>query len=124
LVPDWRALVATFGAAMLAALVFGLPPAFRLASLVPRTGRASTIFLGAQVAVSCLLLVVSSLLVNSRQRLGGTDPGFDYRHLVWISPGLKPHGYGGPAAQAYLDLLRERAAALPEVKATSQVWLG
>ena len=39
LVPDWRALAATFGAAMLAALVFGLPPAFRLASLVPRAGR-------------------------------------------------------------------------------------
>jgi predicted permease len=123
-VPDWRALAATFGAAMLAALVFGLPPAFRLASLVPRAGRARTIFLGAQVAVSCLLLVVSSLLVNSRQRLGDIDPGFDYRHLVWISPGLKPHGYGGPTAQAYLDLLRERTAALSNVKATSQVWLG
>ena len=124
LVPDWRALAATFGAAMLAALVFGLPSAFRLASLVPRAGRASTIFLGAQVAVSCLLLVVSSLLVNSMQRLRATDPGFDYRHLVWISPGLKAHGYGGPAAQAYLDLLRARTAALPEVQATSQVWLG
>ena len=122
-VPDWRALAATFGAAVLAALVFGLPPAFRLASLVPRAGRARTIFLGTQVAVSCLLLVVSSLLVNSRQRLGATDPGFDYRHLVWISPGLKAHGYGGPAAQAYLDLLRERIAASPDVKAISQVWL-
>jgi macrolide transport system ATP-binding/permease protein len=124
ILPDWRSLVATFVAAMLAALVFGLPPAFRLASLMPRAGRASTIFLCAQVAVSCLLLVVSSLLVNSRQRLGATDPGFDYRHLVWISPGLKAHGYGGPAAQAYFDLLRARTAALPNVKATSQVWLG
>ncbi len=72
MVPDWRALAATFGAAMLAALVFGLPPAFRLASLVPRAGRARTIFLGAQVAVSCLLLVVSSLLINGRQRLGAS----------------------------------------------------
>ena len=122
--PDWRALAATFGAAMVSALVFGLPPAFRLASLVPRAGRARTIFLGAQVAVSCLLLVVSSLLVNSRQRLGATDPGFDYLHLVRISPGLKAHGYGGPAAQAYLDLLRARTAAWPDVKATSQLWLG
>jgi len=104
-------------------LVFGLPPAFRLASLVPRAGRARTIFLGTQVAVSCLLLVVSSLLVNSRQRLGATDPGFDYRHLVWISPGLKAHGYAGPAAQAYLDLLGERMAASPDVKAIAQVWL-
>ncbi len=123
-VPDWRAIAATFGMAILAALVFGLPPAFRLASLVPRAGRARTIFLGTQVAVSCLLLVVSSLLVNSRQRLGAADPGFDYRHLVWISPGLKAHGYAEPAAQAYLDLLRARTAALPDVKATSQIWLG
>jgi predicted permease len=124
LVPDWRALAATFGAAMLAALVFGLPPAFRLVSLVPRASRARPIILGVQVAVSCLLLVVSSLLVNSRQRLGATDPGFDYRHLVWIEPGLKAHGYGGPAAQAYLDQLRARTDALPGVKATSRVWLG
>ncbi len=123
LVPDWRALAATFGAAMLAALVFGLPPAFRLASLVPRAGRARPIFLGAQVAVSCLLLVVSSLLVNSRQHLRATDPGFDYRHLVSISPGLQAHGYDGPAAQAYLDLLRARTGALPDVQATSQAWL-
>ncbi len=99
LVPDWRALAATFGAAILAALVFGLPPAFRLASLVPHAGRARTIFLGAQVAVSCLLLVVSSLLVDSRQRLGASDPGFDYRHLVWISPGLNDHGYREPASR-------------------------
>jgi putative ABC transport system permease protein len=123
-VPDWRAIAATFGAALLAALVFGLPSAFRLASLVPRAGRARTIFLGAQVAVSCLLLVVASLLVNSRHQLRASDPGFDYRHLVWLSPGLKAHGYAEPAAQAYLDLLRARTAALPDVKATSQVWLG
>ena len=95
LVPDWRAVVATFGAALLSALVFGLPPAFRLASLVPRKGGARTIFLGAQVAVSCLLLVVSSLLVSSRQQLGATDPGFDYRNLVAISPNLRAHGYRG-----------------------------
>lgn len=123
LVPDWSALAVTFGAAMLAALVFGLPPAFRLASLVPRAGRASTIFLGAQVGVSCLLLVLSSLLINSRQELGAIDPGFDYRHLVSISPGLSAHGYGEAAAQAYLDLVRERTAALPGVTATSQVAL-
>jgi predicted permease len=123
LVPDWRALAATFGAAILSALIFGLPPAFRLTSLVPRAGRARKIFLGAQVAVSCLLLVVSCLLVNSRARLGATDPGFDYRHLVWISPDLQAHGYGEPAAQAYLDLLRERTGALPGVKATCRAWL-
>ena len=124
LIPDGGALAATFGAAVVAALVFGLPPALRLTSLVPRAGRARTMFLGVQVAVSCLLLVVSSLLVGDRQRLGATDPGFDYRHLVWVSPGLEAHGYGDPAAQAYFDLLRTRAAASPGVAAVSQVRIG
>ena len=123
LVPDWPAIAATFGAAMLSALVFGLPPAFRLASLVPRTGRATTVFLGVQVAVSCLLLVVTGLLMNNRQQLGAVDPGFDHRHLVWIAPDLKAHGYGEPAAQAHFDQLRTRTAALPGVRSTSQVWL-
>ena len=122
--PDWRAIAATFGAAILAAVIFGLPPAFRLVSLVPRAGRARTLFLGTQVAISCFLLVVSSLLVNSRQRLAATAPGFDYRHLVWVSPGLRAPGYGDSAAQAFLDQLRARTAAWPEVKAASQVWLG
>ena len=67
---------------------------------------------------------MSSLLVNSVQRLGAADPGFDYRQLAWIEPGLKAHGYGQPAAQAYLDQLRARTASVPDVKATSQVWLG
>ncbi|MBL8220658.1 MAG: ABC transporter permease [Bryobacterales bacterium] len=123
LLPDWRVLAATFGVALLSALVFGLQPALRLTSLVPRGGRARTIFLAVQVAASCLLLTLSSLMVGAVQRLNASDPGFDYRHLVWVSSGLKAHGYGGPAAQAYLDLLRARAIALPDVKAVSQVWL-
>ena len=123
ILPDWRVLAVTFGVALLAALVFGLPPALRLTSLVPRAGRARTIFLAAQVAASCLLLVVSTLMAGSLQRLGSTDPGFDYRHLVWVSPGLRAHGYDGPRAQAYLDLLRARAGEIQQVKAVSQVWL-
>ena len=124
LAPDWTALAATFGAALLAAVVFGLSPAFRLASLMPRGGRTRTIFVGAQVAVSCLLLVLSSLLINSRQSLGVSDPGFDHHHLVWVSPGLRSHGYGEAQAQAYLDQLRARTAEWPDVKGVSQVWFG
>ena len=114
---------ATAGTAAAAALVFGLPPALRTTSPVPQGGRARTIFLGAQVAASCLLLVVSSLLASGIQRLRGIDACFDYQHLIWISPDLKAHGYGGPAAQAYLDLLRARTAGLPGVQAASVVRL-
>lgn len=121
--PDWRAIAATFAIALLAALVFGLPPAFRLTSLVPHAGRARTIFLTAQVAASCLLLVVSSLLVSGRRQLAANEPGFDHRHLLWVSPGLNSHGYSAAAAGAYLDQLRARAAELPQGKAASAVWL-
>jgi predicted permease len=123
LFPPWSVLGATAGMAVVAALVFGLPPALRLTSLVPRGGRMRTIFLGAQVAASCLLLVVSSLLLSNIQRLRSMDPGLDYRHLIWISPGLKAHGYSGPAAQAYWDMLRARTSQIPGVKAASVVWL-
>lgn len=123
ILPDWQAFAGAFGVALLAALVFGLPPALRLTSLLPRAGRVRSIFLAAQVAVSCLLLVVSSLLLSGLQRLQNADPGFDYRNLVWISSGLKDHGYGQAAAQAYQDLLRARVAELPKVTAVSEVWL-
>jgi predicted permease len=123
LFPGWGVLAATAAVSVLAALFFGLPPALRLTSLAPRGGRARTIFLGAQVAASCLLLVVSSLLVGGMQRLRAIDPGIDYRHLVWISPGLKAHGYNDPAAQAFLGQLRARTAGLPGVQSASAAWL-
>jgi len=82
MLPDWRAVAATVGAAMLAALVFGLPAALRATKLRPGAGRARTIFLTAQVAVSSLLLVISGLIVTGLQRLNSSDPGFDYRGLV------------------------------------------
>uniref|UniRef100_Q022R7 ABC transporter permease n=1 Tax=Solibacter usitatus (strain Ellin6076) TaxID=234267 RepID=Q022R7_SOLUE len=122
--PNWRTIAVTFGVSLLAALVFGLPPALRLTSLVPRAGRVRGIFLAAQVAVSCLLLVVSGLLVGGLKQLGRVEPGFDYRHLLWVSPGLKAHGYGNAAAKAYLDAMGARAAAWPDVQAVSQVTLG
>ena len=93
---DWRVLAATFGAALLAALVFGLPPAFRLPAWcrVPDArGRCSWAYksLSAACCSSC-----RACLVGSRQRLGAADPGFDYRQLVTISPGLREHGYTDP----------------------------
>jgi predicted permease len=123
LFPGWPVLAATAASALVTALVFGLPPALRLTSLVPSAGRARSIFLASQVAASCLLLVVSSLLVSSIQRLGSADAGFDYEHLLWVAPGLKAHGYGGPAALSYLDTLRTRVTEMQGVKSASVVWL-
>ncbi len=57
-------------------------------------------------------------------RAAGLDPGFAYDQLVWVSPGLRTHGYDAAAAQAYFDQLRERVDAIPGVTQTSMAWLG
>jgi predicted permease len=118
--PDWRTIALTVTVALLSAVVFGLPPAFRLTSAAPSAGRSRTIFLAVQMAASCLLLFTSSLLVHGLERLAALDPGFDYQHLVWIAPGLKAHGYAGPSAHAYFDALGLRAGELPGVLSTSE----
>jgi predicted permease len=123
LFPGWTVLAATAAVALVTALVFGLPPAFRLTSLVPRVARTQSIFLAGQVAAGSLLLVVASLLVGSVQRLGAADAGFDYAHLILVSPGLKSHGYGGPGARSYLDSLRTRVVEMQGVKDASVAWL-
>ena len=99
LFPGWGVLADTAAIAVLAALVFGLPPALRLTSLAPRGGRARTIFLGAQVAASCLLLVVSSLLVGGIQRLARSIPESTTATSL-ISPGPSPW-ISRPAALAF-----------------------
>jgi len=120
---DWRVAAATMTIGLIAAVSFGLAPALRLTSGAPRAGRARTVFLTLQVAASCVLLMLSGLLVRSFERLIATDPGFDYRRIAVIQPGLSDHGYRDAAALTYLRNLRERVLAIPGVERASVVWL-
>jgi predicted permease len=121
--PDWRVLAATMAIAVLAAVVFGLAPALRLTSLTPRGGRARTVFLAVQMAASCVLLMVSALLLRGLERLVTQGPGFDFRHVVWIDPGLRAHGYDKTAARPVLEALREQVRGIPGVERVSLAWL-
>ena len=105
----WPVFAATLAISLLASAVFGLPPAMRMTSTEPHRGRARAIFLAAQVAASCLLLMLSGLLARSLQRLVAMDPGFDYERAVVLEPGLGAHGYKGAAADAFMDQLRALA---------------
>ena len=105
----WPVFAATLAISLLASAVFGLPPAMRMTSAAPHRGRARAIFLAAQVAASCLLLMFSGLLARSLQRLVAMDPGFDYERAVVLDPGLGAHGYKGAAADAFMDQLRALA---------------
>jgi hypothetical protein len=67
--------------------------------------------------------MVSGLLVRSFKRLMSADPGFDYRQVVVIQPGVSEHGYRGAAAQAYMVALRERLLSIPGVQRVSVMQL-
>ncbi len=121
--PDWRVLLFTMGMTAVTAVFFGLAPALQMARQKQRKTTARQILVGAQLAGSCVLLIVAGLLVRATQHALYTDPGFGYEQLLSIDPGLSRHGYTSAASQAYLDQMQSRMLAVPGVKSVSLVKL-
>jgi predicted permease len=113
--PDWRVFLFAAGMALTAAIFFGLAPALQIARQRQRKTTARQVLVGAQVAASCVLLIVAGLLVRATQHVIYTDPGFGYQQVLSIDPGLASHGYTPIAARAYLDQFESRLRALPGV---------
>lgn len=117
--PDWRTVTFAFGVGVLACLLTGLAPARRLARLKMGGARLRTAFIATQVIASCVLLVVSALLVRAMERAFDRDPGFDYTHTLTVDPSLYAHGYQPDAAIDYFDKLEARIAQVPGVESVS-----
>lgn len=122
-VPDWRVLIFTVGMTLVAALFFGLAPALQIAQQQQRRTIIRQLLLSAQIAASCLLLIVSGLLVRATQHMLFSDPGFGYESTISIDPQLHQHGYSEAAAKSYLNQLQTRLRALPGVHSVSLVLL-
>jgi predicted permease len=121
--------VVTFAAGMgvVSALFFGLMPALHIATQRHRMTFARRFLIGAQVASSCVLLIVAGLLVRAFDRAAAVDPGFDYEHTFVVDPSLVEHGYTAPRARVYLDDLASRLrgiAGVDQVSHTSTPPLG
>jgi predicted permease len=58
--PDWRVFLFTVGMALAAAIFFGLAPAWQIAWQRQRKTIARQVLVGAQVAASCVLLIVTA----------------------------------------------------------------
>jgi predicted permease len=96
LAPDARVFVFTFGAAIVAALLFGLAPAIQATRLNVmqaahgdfssdfRPSRLRNALLIAQVTVSALLLICSFVFLRGAHRLGNLDTGMRTRDVVEI----------------------------------------
>jgi putative ABC transport system permease protein len=128
---DPRALLFACAATAAAALVSGLPSAWRRTRAQPAPDLAGTqarvagaghrhslrdALVIAEVAMAVVLLVGASLLVRSYQRLRAVDPGFDPRGVLVAPIFLDMEGYGsGGRSRAYYATLIERLEALPGV---------
>jgi len=128
--PDWRVVAFAIGIGCVSSILFGLAPALHIArqkNLRPTTSFGRTILIGVQVASSCILLIVASLLVRAFDRASSADPGFGYEHVIVIEPSLTQHGYTAARARDYIRELDERLrgiAGVEEVSVTSTPPLG
>ncbi len=114
--PDWRVLLFVLGMAFAAAVFFGLAPALQVARQRHRKTLARQVLIGAQLAASCILLIVAGLLVHAVHHVLYTDPGFGYEEVLGITPGLDTHGYAPASARTYLNALTSRLRAIPGVE--------
>jgi len=121
--PDLRVLLFTVAITFLSTLFFGLTPALQIARQRQHKTTARHILVGAQVAGSCILLIVASLLVRATHHALFTEPGFGYERLVSIDARLGQYGYGASAAKVYLDQMEVRLSAVPGVRFISLVLL-
>ncbi|MGA9767569.1 MAG: ABC transporter permease [Blastocatellia bacterium] len=131
---DWPVLAFTGGVAILAALIFGLVPAYSATRVDPNTALKETSrgaggttlsmrlrksLVAAQVALSVVLLVGAGLFVRSIRNLTTIDPGFESENLLLA--------YFDPLAARYpadrlLDFyrqLQEVSSAVPGVSGAS-----
>jgi predicted permease len=117
--PDWRLAAFSLAMGFAAAVLFGLTPALQVGRERYNAQIARRILIGAQVAASCVLLIVTGLLVRALDRAAFSSPGFDYERVVSISPGLSDSGYTPARAQQYFSTLEERLRAIPGVQSVS-----
>lgn len=117
--PDWRVCTFALGAGIASALLFGLTPALQIGRQRRRAHRTRYILIGSQIAASCILVIVTGLLVRALYHETSRSPGFDYEHVISLSPGLSRNGYTPLRSQAYLNTLEERMRALPGVQSVA-----
>ncbi|HUP43015.1 MAG TPA: ABC transporter permease, partial [Thermoanaerobaculia bacterium] len=134
---DGIVLAFTGGLAVATALLFGLVPGLRLArtnleaaidgshrgaSGSARRGRARSLLIAAEVALSLVLLVGSGLLLRSLASLQAVDPGLAAERLLSAHLTTPSGPYDErPAALALYQRVLDRAAALPGAESAAVV---
>ena len=128
--PDRRVLLFSIGLSALTALLFGVAPALRRASMAPaaslktergsgdarpRSRLQSTLVAG-QLALSLVLLLAAGMFLKGLANARTFDVGFDPQNRVSMSFNLRMHGYSDDRAVAFQQVLLDRARSMPRVR--------
>jgi predicted permease len=134
--PDLRVLAFTAIVAIVSALVFGIPSAFRasrielLASLkaaTPGSGTRRSVLrnglLVSQLALSIVLLVAAGLFLRTLRALYTTRPGFDTKSVVIATVDVALQGYDEQRGRRFYTDFERRAASLPGVTGVALAYM-
>jgi predicted permease len=134
---DPRVLLFTLAISLAAGVLFGLAPAFKMlpSSLhdsLKESGRGMSgirhrvqgTFVVAEMAMALVLLVGAGLMIRTLTRLWSIDPGFNPKNVMTVGVSMPPSMMtASPAAiRASFREFDQKIAAIPGVKAVSQVW--
>jgi predicted permease len=127
---DWRVLGFTGGLCLLASMVFGLAPAFRVLRVnldgplkegardfgPVSKGRVRYILAASQIALGVFVLMCAGLLVRSLRNLQEVDLGYSREQLLLVPVDLLSSGYKGAAIQNATHELLLRLSRLPGIR--------
>lgn len=127
--PDWRAILAAVFLSVVALLVIGAVPAWKVArqelmaaikdggqqvSFSLDKARLRRFMMAAQVAGSCLMLVLAAMMTRTLQRVLSDDLGFKYEQAAVLEAGLGRYGFDHAGAIAYWNTVKARVEQRPE----------
>jgi putative ABC transport system permease protein len=132
--PDFRVIAVMVAVTLGTALLFGLAPAFQVSKPdlhgaikqgapstgSPRGGRLQATLVGAQVAMTMVLMVGVGLLLRGLTATQTIDPGFESRNVAVATYDLRGGGYDPAEAPVFQRRLLEDVRALPGIEAAAQ----
>ena len=134
---DLRVLFFTLAISILAGVLFGLAPAFKMSPSNTQTGlreagrgmssarhRVQGIFIAAEMAMALVLLAGAGLMVRSLTSLWNVDSGFHPRNVLTVGLSLPPSMMNASpdAIRAAFRDFDNKMASIPGVEAVSQAW--
>jgi predicted permease len=128
--PDWRVLLFTAAASLVAGIAFGLAPALRAASLPliaslrsepgadarPRSSRLQRGLVVGQLAMSLIMLASAGMLLRGLSAAWRTNIGFEYENRVAVSMDLRLQNYDAGRTASFLERARAGVRALPGIE--------